>query len=71
MKLKDRNGDDWTVSDGALYATLGAVVALIIVGGIAMFAKPATQQTAERQLHNTQQTVPGAQPGSTQGTVSR
>jgi hypothetical protein len=45
------------------------MVALIIVGFIAVFGSPKSQQTAQ-QLQNTQ-IVPGAQPGSMQGILGR
>ena len=65
----DSNGDAWTSSDTALYWVLGVMVALIIVGFIAVFGSPKSQQTA-RHLQNTQ-IVPGAQPGSMQGILGR
>jgi hypothetical protein len=69
MTMRDSNGDDWTSSDTALYWVLGVMVALIIVGFIAVFGSPKSQQTAQ-QLQNTQ-IVPGAQPGSKQGILGR
>jgi hypothetical protein len=54
MTMRDSNGDAWTSSDTALYWVLGVMVALIIVGFIAVFGSPKSQQTAQQQLQNTE-----------------
>jgi len=68
---RDKFGDVWTIVDSALCWTLAALIAVFIVGNVALFLAPEPKQTALRPVQYTQQTVAGTQVGSPASSVGR